>query len=357
MSALAGRLSRALLFGAFLALGQVGLANANSPTVDPPPTDLQAPTGDEMLSVVPSLVAVDVRPGGSTSAELTVRAAVPLDVTITPAGLHQASNGSFASVAADSDFSLYSARPMVAVAPTTFRLEPGEPEKVTVTIAVPADAGEGTRYAIIKISALPAGRNENVGIGIELGVTTLVGLTGTPQVRTGVISDLKVGASLPGQPLPVLVTLENTGGTHYGNPPYALTTTATLQDEDGNLVASGQAALSGNSIVPGFSRELTLQLDLARPPSPGSYRLEVGAGLEDGTVLDRKALDFEWAGGEVLGATPAPPQGPAGTGGPTDALILIVAGIVAAAVAILVLAILLRPRRPRRGSAGEGTGE
>jgi hypothetical protein len=359
-----GRMFRALLLGALLALGQSGLAHAESPSVPPAPTDLRSPTGTEMLSVEPSLIGVDVKPGVTSVTELTLHAAVAQDIKVTVDGLGQQTDGSFQSLPADKDTSPYSARPMITVEPQAFKMQPGDTQKVTVTIIVPPDAGKGTRYAIVGISGLPSSGEQNVGFGVALGVSALVNIAGTQPDRAGVISALTVGEALPGEPLPVTASLQNTGDTHYGKTPYDLIETATLQDASGDMVGTGKVTLTGNSIVPTFTRDTQLKLELTKPLSNGRYHLEVGAGLADGTVLDRKAMDFDWSGGAVLSQTAAPavlkaapaalPATASDSAGPPVIAIAALGALVGAVIVGLLVLVPLRRRRPTTaGTAGK----
>src|SRR5262249_55495070 len=83
-----------------LALGQAGAALAATPA--PLPSGL---TGNEMLSVQPSIISASVKPGSTTSTQLTLRAAAELDVVIQGQGLSQGRDGSFKAVAKDLDTS------------------------------------------------------------------------------------------------------------------------------------------------------------------------------------------------------------------------------------------------------------
>ena len=200
----------------------------------------------------------------------------------------------------------------------------------------------------------PSG-SSNVGFGVELGVSAIVQIAGTTQAKTGEIQTIDIGAALPGQALPVNVSFLNTGNAHYGAIPNELVTSATLQDDAGTVLATAGANGNQLSVIPTFSRTVGVSMTPSSPLVPdGRYHLEVGVGLKDGTILDRKALDFTWSGGEVLGATSAPVQQPATVAPPTDTtLIIIIAALLGAAVALALLLVLTRVRR--RPSLAGGT--
>ena len=350
------RLLGGLATAAVLLLGQGSLVRAASPSpsIAPAPS---GPTGNEMLSIQPSLISVTAKPGTTTSTQLTLRAAAALNLTIHSQGLAQAKDGNFNTVADAQDTSLYSARTMVTASPATLSVKPGDNLKVTVNIVVPADVGDGTRYAILAITGLPAGAtpSSNVGFGVELGVSAIVQISGTPQKKTGTISNISVGQALPGQPLPVTVSFLNTGNTHYGAVPDELVTTSTLQDSSGAVLATANADGNQLSVVPTFTRDVVLSMTPSKVfVNGGTYHLEVGVGLKDGTVLDRKALDFTWSGGQVLGATGAPVQAPAGTSESafTGVGVIVLAALIGAAVVAILFLVLPRALRRRREGGG-----
>jgi hypothetical protein len=341
------RLLGGLATAAVLLFGQGGLAHAASPSVAPAPS---GPTGNEMLSVQPSIISVSVKPGGSTSAQLTLRAAVALDLTIKSQGLAQATDGSFKSVADTDDTSPYSARTMVTASPRSVHIQPGDTVKLDVNIAVPADVGDGTRYAVVTITGQPAtaspSASANVGFAVELGASAIVQISGTTQNRVGTIKTISVGQALPGQPLPVSVSFLNTGDTHYGAQPDELQTTGTLQDATGAVLATSSADGNNLSVIPTFSRDIALPMTPAKPLVDGEkYHIEVGVGLKDGTVLDRKTLDFTWSGGQAVGGAPAPVQTASNDTG------LIIAGVALGAAAVILLLVLL-PRLLKRRPGG-----
>lgn len=344
------RLLGGLAIAAVLGLGLGGPVSAASPTpIAPPPS---GPTGDEMLSVQPSLISVTARPGATSKIKLTLRAAADLDVKITSRGLAQGTDGSYHSVPDAEDTSAFSARTMISATPGSIRVKPGDVITVDVSIAVPADVGDGTRYGILNVTGLPAGAapSSNVGFGVELGVSTIVQIADTEQTKLGEIKDIRIGEALPGQPLPVTVSFNNTGNSHYGAVPNELVTSTTLQDATGATLAAQTTNGGQLSVVPPFFRDVTLTLaPAAALVSGSSYHLEVGVGLKDGTVFDRKALDFIWSGGGVLSATSAPVQAPPATSGqPSDLTIIAIAALLGAMAAVLLIWAVSR----RRGRSG-----
>ena len=355
MNVVVGRAMRAIALGSGLLLahgaaivGQPGIAPiAVAASQSPSTLSPQAtPPSGSTLSAVPSIVSATTRPGGASTSKVTLKAGIALDVEIVPVGLGQSLDGTFASLADAQDTSPYTARGFVDVTPRSLQLKAGDSRDLTVSIHVPNDAGDGTRYAILQVRSRPAGSAGNVGIGLTLGISVVVTIDGTAQTHTGKLENLVIDSSAPGDPLAVSATLMNTGNAHYGAPPNAISVSASLLGASGTI-ATTKTDITGNSIVPTFGRRLDLSL---KPPAAfvdGTYELVVEADLQNGTMLDRATLQFKEHNGSVLGVTSAPnPPAPApGTGG-TDGLALIVASVIGAGVAVLLLT-LLRPRRRR----------
>src|SRR5262245_41037327 len=277
------RLLGGLAVVAVLVLGGGSSVLAADPTATPGSTAPSGPSGDEMLSVQPSLIGISADPGAAITVPLTLRAAADLQIVVQSRGLAQATDGSFKAVGEADDATPFSARQMLSAEPGSFEMHPGETKVVNVHVAVPTDVGEGTRYAILTITGNPIaapGSSDNVGFGVELGVSTIVQIADTQQTRLGEISALSIGEALPGQPLPVRVTFDNTGNSHYGAIPNELLTTAVLQDPTGTQIATATANGNQLSVIPGFTRAIDLRMtpDHALVDNT-TYHLEVGVGL------------------------------------------------------------------------------
>ena len=328
-----------IIIGAFLLLGQGGIAIAADPSATP--DTAATPPAGTTLTAQPSVISLSVAPGSTVTSTLTLTAGVGLDLTVEPQGLGQApDDGSFTFLSADKDVSQYSARPYISVSPTTFRLEAGGAQKITVTVSLPADAGNGERYALLKVSGKPVAGSGNVGIGVALGVGVLVGLSGTTQDVAGTIADLSATSSGPGSPVTVVGTIENNGNTHYGAPPTTVYQVATIHDANGASLGSTRGTLSGNSVIPTFGRQFDLAVSPAQPLPAGTYKVDVEVGLADGTVLATASTDLVAPGGAVAGATGSP-----STESLPLATILMVA-VIGILLAVVVVLGLRNRRRP-----------
>ncbi|HWT50025.1 MAG TPA: hypothetical protein VN255_16145, partial [Mycobacterium sp.] len=317
MNTRARRLLSGIAIAAVLLLGQGAFVRAAGPSATPfassVATPASGPTGNEMLSVQPSLLSLTAKAGATTTAQLTIRAAANLSLTIKAQGLGQGIDGNFTTLNPDQDASPYSARAMLSVSPDSLTVKPGDTVKLTVSVAVPANVGDGSRYAILSITGFPPSPSgsSNVGFGVELGVSTIIQIANTTQTKTGSIDGIDVAKALPGQALPVTVSFKNTGNSHFGATPDELVASAVLLDSTGAQLASATADGNNLSVLPSFVRDMPMSMTPSKALVDGSkYHIEVGVGLKDGTVFDRKALDFTWSGGGVISSTPAPLQTP-----------------------------------------------
>jgi hypothetical protein len=222
---------------------------------------------------------------------------------------------------------------------------------VKLTIRVPRDVGEGTRYAIVKVTGDPVpGEGGNVGAAVALGVTTLVEIANTSRTRAGVIQDLAVGETPPGAPIGLSARLRNTGNTHYGAPPFVVHASAQLRNGGGTMLATTRSILEGNSVVPTFERDFDLSLAPIQALAPGRYQVDVEVRLDDGTVLDRATAYFDLADGAVLPAVDTHP----GDQGPPPLLIALLGALAGMAGLLVLLTPRLRSRRQasRKTSSG-----
>ncbi|MGH2559048.1 MAG: fimbrial biogenesis chaperone [Thermomicrobiales bacterium] len=123
---------------------------------------------DVGVSVGPSLIELKADPGGEGRQELTVTNSG--DEAFEAAATVESYRG------ADGEFS---AVDWVTVEPAAFRLEPGQQQRLTVTITVPRDLESGGRYAMV---AITPGAQETEGTGAavtgKLGVPFLIAVDG-----------------------------------------------------------------------------------------------------------------------------------------------------------------------------------
>ena len=331
MIAPAGRLLRPIVLGALLVLGQGGAAIAQAASPAP-----QSSTEAAALSATPAVITTSIKPGGQGTAALTLHAGQGLDITITAEGLGQSpDDGSFSYLPAAQDVSPYTARPFITVSPATFRMEAGSTQQISVSLTVPQSAGSGERYALLEVNGRPLPGSGNVGVGIALGVSVILDLSGTSQTRSATIGGLTVAKPVAGQPLAVTGALTDTGNVHFGAPPDQIVETGALIDANGNSVATGTATMTGNSLIPSFNRQFQVSITPAQPLPAGQYQLQLKAALQDGTLLDTATTN-------VVLASPSP------GGISSDSIPVIAAVLLGLGLAALILFLVFASRRLRR---------
>ncbi len=353
-----GYLPRALALAVMLAIVPSGTSLAREASSGPPSgpaapaataTTRPTPPTGSVLTAEPSVVTAVLAPGESQTAKVSIRAGIPLELTLRSDGLGQEPGGGFVTLVQANDTSRYSARPFVDVAPTKIKLRANEAREVTIRIRIPKDVGEGSRYAVLDVQGRPIGGDGNVGIGMALGVSVIVTVKDTIQTRVGAIEGLALERTPLGSPLAVSGLLRNMGNSHFGAAPNAVYAAGLLTNANAEAVADARVTFDGNSIVPTFARAIRLEFGDGTPLPNGRYRVALEAGLADGTLLDRYLLDFTIQAGGVLGETvipdrPLPP--PAGGESGADDLNLLFAIFAAALVAVLLAT------RARRRAAG-----
>jgi hypothetical protein len=160
------------------------------------------------------------------------------------------------------------------VDPSTASYAPGEAKIVTVTIAVPNDASEGERYAVVWASvSSAAGRGgitavNRVGIRIYLSV----GPGGEPPSDFRV-TGIQARRNAAGQP-EVVATVENTGGRALD-----LSGKLRLTKGPGGLSAGPFDVKLGTTLGVKQTEPVRVALDKALPAGPWHARLDLESGL------------------------------------------------------------------------------
>jgi hypothetical protein len=240
------------------------------------------------IKVGGSIYMGSIAPGSSAVHTMTISttpADPPMDLIVDVLGLGQTSEQGNTGLSPEKDTSPYSARTFITVSPKTFHLDPGASQVVTATIAVPQNAGDGGRYAMLKIRNAPTGTGSTL-IVTAISVPVVVTISGSDLTKKGMITDVTVADVVPGQPIRITTLLENTGNIHY-----VVKNNVSVFDSSGKLIAEGGIPPSAQSIVPPFTQKYVV--NLVTPLSLGSYTATSTASLADGTVLDTKTVPFE----------------------------------------------------------------
>ncbi|MFP5310329.1 MAG: hypothetical protein ACLGIR_12225 [Actinomycetes bacterium] len=175
------------------------------------------------------------------------------------------------------------------VTPSTVLLEAGERRPVTVTIAVPGDAGGGERYAAI-VAEAPAIVEGNVEVINRVGIRVYLSVGGGPAPETDFeIDTFTAGRDDEGTPF-VLVGVTNTGGR-------AVDVSGSLLLEAGSLRAGPFDVAFPVTIGPGDDATLTVPMDPDIPAGPWEATVDLSSGLVERSA--RATLTFPDTAGEL----------------------------------------------------------
>jgi hypothetical protein len=209
------------------------------------------------------------------------------EVMIDVKGLGQSlADGAYVPLEAVSDTSPYSARPFIAVNQPAVSIRRGTPAEVIVTISVPADEKNGTRYALIQAhtAGTPAVAAETVAIPVFL---TLKDGTNT---ETGEITALAFTTAELGDDLHVTTLFRNTGNHHYAR----VTSNITITDPSGRVLARASSPPSDLVLIPG--QEVPFSVALGGGIPEGAQMLTTRIEKQDGTILAEKREPVQEAG-------------------------------------------------------------
>jgi hypothetical protein len=229
----------------------------------------------------------NISPGGTGTHQITVGIGPdedPTDVLIEVMGFGQGMDKGYTTLDPANDNSPYSARKFITLDKTNVHLEPGTKQVINANITLPKNVGEGGRYAIIYLHALPGqGKSYTTAVMVPVLITD----SGTSLVESGSITKLDVSDVIIGQPITITTSLKNTGNYHY----YRTVNEVIVTDANGKIVADNSTPASAYAIIPGNTVGFTIQPDLKNLPL-GTYTVNSKVLLEDGRVLDNKTTTF-----------------------------------------------------------------
>jgi hypothetical protein len=210
----------------------------------------------------------------------------PMDIVIDVLGFGQTEGKSYSSLSAADDTSPYSARKFITLDTGSFHLNPGDSKKITATIVIPKDVGDGGRYAMISIHNAPSGDGATAFV-TAIAVPVMITIANSDIQRKGTITDIKTGELVTGKPVRITTSLKNTGNIQY----YQTKNTVTVSDSVGNILGTASTDPSVFAIIPTYTVNYDVTLDTSL--APGSYGVKSEMSLNDGTLLDAKTSVFE----------------------------------------------------------------
>ncbi len=251
------------------------------------------------LKVVGSIYKGTVSPGQTVIFPITISTSgsePPMDMLADVMGFGQSPDKSYTALAPVSDTSPYSARSYISIDNRSFHLDPGTSKTITATISVPANVGPGGRYAIISIHSQPKGSGSALVVA-AINIPVMMTIDSPGLTQTGMITDLKTGDIVAGQPLAIITSFKNTGNIHYAN----TVNDVQVTDSSGKNIARLSTDPTIFSIIPGNTVDYVVNLNAAL--SPGTYTMISNISLKDGPLLNSKTSSFE-----VKSSYIAPPQ-------------------------------------------------
>jgi len=250
------------------------------------------------LQVSGASLVTDVSPGEVVTHTLTVSAGAACDITIKAGGIAQTTDGGYALLDAGLDTSPYSALGFITVDKESLHLEPGSPGEITATIAIPEDAGDGGRYALLSINTRPES-SSSVGVATAVNIPVFLTLKNSRLDHTGTITGISTGSIASGSPVEIWTAFRNTGNHHY-----KIRGEVTVISSQGEILDTLFTELTPNSLVPGMSRRLTTNFVPAENLPAGTYLIKSKVMLADGQILAEAEGTFEVP---VVYVPPPPP--------------------------------------------------
>jgi hypothetical protein len=234
------------------------------------------------ISVEGSPIERDIEPGSvySQPIVLSVGPDEPGGVlTIDVLGLGQSPfDWSYTAIEEAQDTGAFTARPFISINTSTIRLVPGERAAIIATIAVPDDAGEGGRYAIVLIRPLvatPAQPEEDPAAAIP--VLLNVGKSGVNE--SGEITALDFSTTETGNGFLISTWFRNTGNHHLEG----TISNVTITNADGDVVAHASTSPFEQALIPGQEVRFSVEIEGDFPDA--MYMMTTRIEMQDGSLL------------------------------------------------------------------------
>ena len=210
----------------------------------------------------------------------------PMDISIEIKGFGNYLSGALKPIDEAEDTSPYSAREWITASPSSFPLDPGQSQAVTVTVNVPNDIGDGGRYAIVYIHNNPSGTSGVVFV-TAIAAQVLLTIEGSTPTISGDLVSIDIPQAESEQLFLAKATIQNTGNYHY-----KVTCNGTVKNNLGQVVGLSWPTDSVYNLIPTFSQQIDIPLNISQELTPGTYSLEIEAYTQDGILLDTGSKTF-----------------------------------------------------------------
>ena len=167
--------------------------------------------------------------------------------------------------------------------PSSFVFEKGESRDVPYKITAPVNAEPGGHFGVIFFKATEIKQGGQLKIGTRVGVLVFITIPGN-QLQKGKILDFKAPFLVQGKSVPFKINFENTGTVHF-EPKGTITVKNIFGKETGKVEVSGQ------SVLPTGSREITASLN-SEGFLLGRYTASLSLVDGEGNELSAKDISF-----------------------------------------------------------------
>jgi hypothetical protein len=233
--------------------------------------------------ISPDIMDVSVKEGVNSLPSVNVgnETSNPEDFVVILAGYGQGKDGS--TIVLDQDSNPLSAKSFLKFSPESFHLESGQIQKIDITASIP-EGTEGGRYAVLLI--VTNSTKGGVSTISRLGVPIRLATAGSELIKNGRALFNQTTPVKPGQPIPISITYSNDGNIHY-----KVKWNAKITNFQGQVI--GTISKPSLLVLPGYSRELTVDWIPDGTLEKGIYDVSAEVTLEDGTLIQNVQGTFE----------------------------------------------------------------
>jgi hypothetical protein len=253
-------------------------------------------------------IALDVEPGMTYTAPiaLSVTPEEPADsFAIVVAGFGQSPfDGTYTGLDPAADTSPYSARTFITLEKTSVYVEAGGRAGINATIAVPADARDGGRYAVILVYQAESVSSPPAESAVAV-IPVFLNIKGGNTTGTGEITALEYTITKPGNTVQIATWFQNTGNYHF----YGAVNNVTITDSHGTVVTRAITTPFELALIPGQEVRFSVSVESGLPDA--GYILTSRMEQQDGTLLaeQKESLPGGEAGAETLASQSLTPRG------------------------------------------------
>lgn len=227
-------------------------------------------------------IALDVKPGMTYETPIALSLS-PGDsgdsFALVVAGFGQSPfDGTYMGLDPGEDTSPWSARPFITLENTVVSLEPGGRADTSATVAVPAEACDGGRYALILVYLVASLSGQTAPAPVAV-IPVFLSIQGGNITESGEITALEITTREAGEPLQISTYFQNSGNHHF----YGAVNTVSITDPKGAVVARAETLPFEKALIPGQEVRFSVSIDESLPEK--EYVLISRMETQDGTLL------------------------------------------------------------------------